>query len=71
MINRACGEVSRTSIPEGTTEVCPAAGFGTVLALGARGTRGTNCPGAATMTRGSPSYAVGAGNGSRGTGSLA
>jgi hypothetical protein len=71
MINRACGEVSRTSILEGTTEVCPAADFGTVLALGARGTRGTDCPGAATMTRGSPSCAVGMGNGSRGTGSSA
>jgi hypothetical protein len=50
MINRAYGEVSRTSIPEGTTEVCPAAGFGTILALGALGTRGTDCLDAATTT---------------------
>jgi hypothetical protein len=71
MINRARGEVSRTSVPEDTIEVCPAAGFGTALALGARGTRGTDCPSAATMTRGSPSYTIGTGNGSRGTGSLA
>jgi hypothetical protein len=71
MINRACGEVSRTLIPEGTTEVCPAAGFGTILALGTLGTRGTDCPDAATMTRGSPSCAVGTGDGSQGTGSSA
>jgi hypothetical protein len=50
MISRACEEVSRTSIPEGTTEVCPAAGFGAILALGAPGTRGTDCPDAATTT---------------------
>ena len=65
MINRAYGEVSQTSILEGTTEVCPAAGFDTVLALGARGTRGTDCLGAATTTRGSPSCAVSTGNGSQ------
>src|SRR5690242_14208275 len=34
MINRACGEVSRISTPEGTAEVRPAASFGTILALG-------------------------------------
>jgi hypothetical protein len=50
MINRACGEVSRTSILEGTTEVCPAASFGTILALGALGARGTDCPDAAMTT---------------------
>jgi hypothetical protein len=50
MINRACGEDSRTSIPEGTTEVCITAGFGTTLALGALGTRGMDCPDAATTT---------------------
>jgi hypothetical protein len=50
MINRACGEVSRTSIPEGTTEVYPAASFGAILALGTLGTRGTDCPDVATTT---------------------
>jgi hypothetical protein len=50
MINRACGEVSRTSTPEGTAEVCLAAGFGTILALGALNARETDCPGAATTT---------------------
>jgi hypothetical protein len=50
MINRACGEVSQTLIPEGTTEVCPAASFGTILTLGALGARGTDCPDAATTT---------------------
>jgi hypothetical protein len=54
MINRACGEVSRASMPEGAAEVSPAAGFGTIFALGARGTRGTDSPGIATTTRGSP-----------------
>jgi hypothetical protein len=48
MINRACGEVSRTSTPEGTTKVCLAASFGTVLALGALDARETDCPGATT-----------------------
>jgi hypothetical protein len=71
MINRACGEVSRASTPESATEVRPATDFGTILALGARGTRGTDCSGVATTTRGSPSYAVGMGNGSWGTGSSA
>jgi hypothetical protein len=71
MINRACGEVSQALIPEGTTEVSPAAGFGTILALGARGTRGTDCPGAAMTTRGSPFCAAGTGNGSWATGSSA
>jgi hypothetical protein len=47
MINRACGEVSRTSTPEGTAEVCLAASFGTILALGALDARETDCPGAA------------------------
>ena len=47
MINRACGEVSRISTPEGTAEVRLAAGFGTILSLGARE---TDCPGAATAT---------------------
>jgi hypothetical protein len=50
MINRACGEVSRTSTPEGTAEVCLAASFGTILALGALDARETDCPGAATTT---------------------
>jgi hypothetical protein len=50
IINRPCGEVSRTSTPEGTTEVCLAASFGTILALGALGARETDYPGAATTT---------------------
>jgi hypothetical protein len=33
--NRACGGVSRASVPEGTIEVSPAVGFGTILASGA------------------------------------
>jgi hypothetical protein len=50
MINRACGEVSRTSTPEGTAEVCLAANFGATLALDALGARETDWPGAATAT---------------------
>jgi hypothetical protein len=50
MINRACGEVSRTSTPEGTAEVCLAASFGTILALGTPDTRETDFPDAAAMT---------------------
>jgi hypothetical protein len=50
MINRACGEVSRTSTPEGTVEVRLAASFGAILALGAPDARETDCPDAATMT---------------------
>jgi hypothetical protein len=43
--NRACGEAPRASIPAGTTEVCPAAGFGTIPASGAQGAEGTVRPG--------------------------
>jgi hypothetical protein len=50
MINRAWGEVSRISTPEGTTEVRLAAGFGTVLALGTFDARVMDCPSAATAT---------------------
>jgi hypothetical protein len=50
MINRACGEVSRISTPEGTAEVRPAASFGIILALGTLYARETDCPGAATAT---------------------
>jgi hypothetical protein len=50
MTNRACGEAPRASVLVGTTEVCPAAGFGTILASGARGPRGTDCPGVSTTT---------------------
>jgi hypothetical protein len=50
MINRACGEVSRTSTPEGTAEVCLAASFGTILGLGAPDAQETDCPDAVTMT---------------------
>jgi hypothetical protein len=42
MINRACGEVSRTSTPEGTAKVCFAANFGATLALDALGARETD-----------------------------
>jgi hypothetical protein len=71
MTNRACGEAPRASVPAGTTDVRPAAGFGTILASGARGTRGTDCPGAATTTQRSASCAVGTGNGPWGTGESA
>jgi hypothetical protein len=50
MINRAYGEVSRTLTPKGTAEVCLAASFGTILALGALDAREMDCPGAATTT---------------------
>jgi hypothetical protein len=50
MINRACGEVSRTSTPEGTVEVYLAASFDTILALGTLDARETDCPGAAATT---------------------
>jgi hypothetical protein len=48
--NRACGEAPRASVPPGTAEVCPAVGFGTVPASGARGAEGTVRPGAVTTT---------------------
>jgi hypothetical protein len=50
MINRAWGEVSRISTPEGTAEVRLAASFGTTLALGTLDARETDYPGAATAT---------------------
>jgi hypothetical protein len=50
MINRACGEVSRISTPDGTVEVRLAASFGTILALGTLDAREMDCPGAATAT---------------------
>jgi hypothetical protein len=50
MINRACGEVSRISTPEGTAEVRLAASFGTILALGTLDARETDYPGATTAT---------------------
>jgi hypothetical protein len=50
MINRACGEVSRISTPEGTAEVRPAASFGTILALGTLDARETDCPGDLRVT---------------------
>jgi hypothetical protein len=50
MINRACGEAPRASVPAGTTKVCPAAGFGTIPASGARGAEGTVRPGADMAT---------------------
>jgi hypothetical protein len=48
--NRAYGEAPRTLVPAGTTEVCPAAGFGTIPASGARGAEGMVRPGAVTTT---------------------
>jgi hypothetical protein len=48
--NHACGEAPRASVPTGTTKVCPAAGFGTIPASGARGAEGTVRLGAVTMT---------------------
>jgi hypothetical protein len=48
--NRACGEAPRASVLAGTAEVCPAAGFGTIPASGARGAKGTVHPGAVTTT---------------------
>jgi hypothetical protein len=40
----------RSIVPAGTTKVCPAAGFGTIPASGARGAEGTVRPGADTTT---------------------
>jgi hypothetical protein len=65
--NRACGEAPRALVPAGTTEVCPAAGFGTIPASGASGAEGTVRPIAVTTTGGSTSYAAGTGDGSWGT----
>jgi hypothetical protein len=62
--NRACGEAPRASVPAGTIEVCPAAGFGTIPASGARGAEGTVRPGAVTTTGGSTSCAASTGDGS-------
>jgi hypothetical protein len=50
MINRACGEVSRISTPEGTAEVRLTASFDTILALGTLDAREMDCPGTATAT---------------------
>ena len=50
MINRAWGEVSRISTPEGTAEVRLAGSFGATLALGALDARETDYPGTATTT---------------------
>jgi hypothetical protein len=50
MVNRACGEVSRISTPEGTAKVRLAASFGTILTLGTLEARETDCPDAATAT---------------------
>ena len=50
MINRAWGEVSRISTPEGAAEVRLTGSFGTTLALGALDARETDCPGTATAT---------------------
>jgi hypothetical protein len=65
--NRAYGEAPRASVPAGTAEVCPAAGFVTVPTSGARGAEGTVHPGAVTMTRGSTSCVTGTGDCSWGT----
>jgi hypothetical protein len=48
--NRACGEAPRASVPADTTKVCPAAGFGTIPATGARGAVGMVRPGADAAT---------------------
>jgi hypothetical protein len=48
--NRACGEAPQALAPVGAAKVCPAAGFGTILALGARGAEGTVRPGAVMTT---------------------
>jgi hypothetical protein len=50
MINRAWGEVSRISTPEGAPEVPFAGSFGTTLSLDALDARGADCPGIATAT---------------------
>jgi hypothetical protein len=47
--NRACEKAPRASVPTGAAEVCPAAGFGTVPASGARGAEGMVRLGAVTM----------------------
>jgi hypothetical protein len=69
--NRACGEAPRAPIPVVTAEGCPAAGFGTVSASDARGTKGAACPGVVTTAEGSASCAASAGTCSWGTGRLA
>jgi hypothetical protein len=66
--NRVYGEAPRTPIPAGAAEGCPAAGFDTVSALGARGTEGAACPGVVTTTEGPTSCAASAGTCSWGTG---
>jgi hypothetical protein len=50
MINRAWGEVSRTSTPGNAAEVRFAGGFGITLALGALDAWEAGCSGTATMT---------------------
>ena len=59
--NRACGEAPRAPIPAGAAEGCPAAGFGTVSALDARGAEGATCPGVVTTTEGPASCTAGVG----------
>jgi hypothetical protein len=48
--NRAYGEAPRASAPADAAKVCPAAGFGTIPASGARGAEGTIRPTAVTTT---------------------
>jgi hypothetical protein len=69
--NRAYGEAPRAPIPAGAAEGCPAAGFGTVSALDARGTEGAVCPGVVTTAEGPASCAASAGTSSWGTGGSA
>jgi hypothetical protein len=66
MINRAWGEVSRTSTPGNAAEVHFAGGFGITLALGALDVWEAGCSGTATTTWGPLPCAAGVSGGSRG-----
>jgi hypothetical protein len=66
--NRACGEAPRAPIPAGAAEGCPAAGFGTVSALDARGAEGAACLGIITAAEGPASCTASAGTCSWGAG---
>jgi hypothetical protein len=56
--NRACGEAPRAPASAGAVEDCPAAGFSTASALGARGAKGIALPGVDTTARGTTSKRV-------------
>jgi hypothetical protein len=69
--NGACGEAPRAPVSAGTAEGCPAAGFGTASASGARGAEGAARPGVVTTVGGPTSYTAVTGACSWGTGGSA